>query len=256
MIQGQKTILKTIIVLLLILGNHNMYSQDYYSGDVRFGLGINPNLSWLNVDSNPFSSNGPRLGWAWGFNVDYFFSGTYALSTGLQLQNYGGNISYPDLYRNSQGQEIRVRGESNLRYNAVQVPLALKMKTSLLQDLNYYGKFGAMAAINYKRSEDYFTDPNSAIDIEIEDRDFQNDSRLMNFSIIIGAGVEYNISGKTTATAGITYHQGLLNQLNKRAYLTDNSGNVAPTEQIEPGPQGDKQQATINFISVDLGIFF
>ncbi len=130
------------------------------------------------------------------------------------------------------------------------------MKTTLLNALNYYGKFGALALVNYNRSEDYFTDPNSNINVEFEDRDFNDDSRLFNLCILIGAGAEYNISGKTTAFAGITYHQGLLNQLNKRAYLTDDSGMVLSSEQTDPGPQGEKQKATINFISLELGIFF
>ncbi|QNL22685.1 PorT family protein [Hyphobacterium sp. CCMP332] len=256
MMKGKKTFLKTIFTVLFLFSINNLQAQEYYSGDVRFGLGIAPNLSWYNISSDPYSSNGAKAGWSWGFNVDYFFSGTYSLSTGLHLLNYGGKLSYPDIYRNQLGQEFKVRGESDVKSSAVQLPLALKMRTTLLNALNYYGKFGAVAAVNYNRSEDYFTDPNSNINVEIEDRDFNDDSRLFNLSILIGAGIEYNISGNTTAIAGISYHQGILNQLNKRAYLTNDSGMVLASEQTDPGPQGEKQKATINFISLDLGIFF
>ncbi len=231
-------------------------AQDYYNGDLRFGLGIGPNLSWFSPKTDVFKRDGVRPGWSWGLNMDYFFGENYAFSTGISMLNYGGKLSYPDLYTNELRQEFRVTGETKANFYAVQVPIAIKMRTSLASAFNFYAKFGTNLCLNYTRTQDYYTDPNSSIDVEQNDLEFKNDSRLLNFGMIVGGGVEYNLVGRTTATAGITFNQGLINQLNKRAYLLDDSGNVAPTEESTTGPSGEKQRATINVISLDLGIFF
>ena len=136
------------------------------------------------------------------------------------------------------------------------IPLALKMRTSMPSAINFYAKFGTNLMFNYSRTEDYYTDPNSNINFEANDRDFQGSSNLLNFGILVGGGIEYNISGNTSAYAGFIFNQGILNQLNRKAYQVDAGGAILDSEDSTRGPQGEKQKATVNFLDLELGIFF
>lgn len=231
-------------------------AQDYYGGDVRFGLGVAGNLSWYNSNTENYESDGSRAGWSWGLNAEYFFTENYALSTGLHMLSYGGKLKYPDLLV-TQGPVERVEGNSDVKYTAVNIPVALKMRTAMLSAVNFYGKFGANICINYNVIENYETNNASGESVSVEDRDYSDQSKTFNLGLLVGGGAEYNISGNTTAYLGITFNQGILNQLNDKAYLTDDMGVILESERQDPGnPSGPDRKATINYLTLDLGIFF
>ncbi len=244
-----------LIISFLTLLSIDLKAQDFYSGDFRFGLGIAPNVSWFTPNTEVYENNGNKTGWSWGLNTDFFFAENYAFATGIKMLSYGGKLKYPDLYTDG-FPDFKVTGESDIRFNAIHIPLALKMRTSMPNALNFYAKFGANMMFNYTRTEDYYTDPDSDINFEANDRDYQGSSNLFNFGILVGAGMEYNISGNTSAYAGIFFNQGILNQLSKKAYNIDANGVILDSEDSTRGPQGEKQKATLNYLDLELGIFF
>ena len=105
------------ILFTLVLSSIDLKAQDFYNGDFRFGLGIAPNISWFSPNTDVYQNNGNRTGWSWGLNMDFFFAENYAFSTGLKMLNYGGKLSYPDLYNDGLN-DFKVTGESNIKFNA------------------------------------------------------------------------------------------------------------------------------------------
>ena len=101
--------------------------------DFRFGLTASPLMSWNNADAQTIDSDGSNLGFQYGILADLNFEERYAFSTGILITHSGGSI-VSDLDTSF------VTLDQNLQY--IEVPVTLKLKTSQVGYLSYYGQFG------------------------------------------------------------------------------------------------------------------
>ncbi len=217
------------ILCVLTLVTSSAHAQEK---SVRFGIKFAPNLGFIHPDTKELKSDGARFGYTFGLMSDFMFGSNqnYAFSTGLFLNNVGGKSTYPYLDQN-------LTTESKYQY--IEVPITLKLKTNEIGYMTYYGQIGFGTAFNIAAKSDFdMIDPASGKIVRETDEDIMSNTSLFKASLIVGAGLEFNFSGNTSAMIGVTYNNGFTNILKDQKV-------------------GDKElKAKQNYLELSLGVFF
>ena len=192
---------KIIIVILLAV---SLYT---FSQDLRMGIVINPQISWLSPAGSDFvSKESTKFGFDIGLSVEKYFASNYALLTGISLNNVGGGISYSDsVQMKINNTDERIPGNESIDFNLqyIKIPLALKFKTKEIGYFTYFAQIGMEAGVNVKA--------NVSVDANKIDKEKVSDEvRLFNAGYLIGGGAEYSIGGSTSIIVGIQYQNGFL----------------------------------------------
>jgi hypothetical protein len=181
--------------------------------DLRLGIRVDPQLTWLNTDSEFLDSDGVQAGVKFGLLVDIGFSSNYALSTGVFLDNRGGQLSFDQQssrYDPADHDNVFFR-EHSIQY--LEIPLALRLRSNELggADLRIYGQAGAKLGFRtqYQIDGEELV-PGQAEPQSFSDRGFNSDTRFFNPSLFIGGGAEYPLDDQLAIMAGLTYNQGLI----------------------------------------------
>lgn len=144
-----------IAATLLFAGFANLTAQT--APNVKMGLRVSPNFSWINIQKGSMSNDGPGLGFSYGVTADFamFKSTNYWLATELsvstipvlaksntELRNKrtisnAGGVKHDTTY-------IYKGGQVHFKYNTqyLQIPLSVKMKTDEIGNMKYYFQFG------------------------------------------------------------------------------------------------------------------
>jgi hypothetical protein len=240
-----KKILLTIILSSFIF---TAWSQSNF----KLGLRASPNIGWSNPSSNEAESLGSKLGYSFGLFGDFHFADNYAFHTGLYLTTFGGQIKYP-----SSAEVFDVNGstnlgktEANFSANYIEIPLALKLKTNEIGYITYYGLFGTSLAINYDAKADLsYTSENGGLNYTNNDADFSDNINLFRAGLLVGLGLEYNVSGNTALVFGVHYNNGFTNIFDEKISRVDSNGNAILNESQDLKGQN-------NFISFEIGVMF
>ncbi|HTF04994.1 MAG TPA: porin family protein [Bacteroidia bacterium] len=257
-----------ILLLTLTLGASYSFAQDDENNlkNFRFGLVASPSLNWYKPeDSKKLENNGLKGGFAWGLQMEFRLNKVASLVTGLQVSYDRGNMLLKDtanfFYDTQEEGYLALEdtaGKSFVTYklnnriyktNYVTLPLYLKMKTNEIGMMTYFGEFGLNSSFRLKsKTTDDVTQYSSGNPKStLEDVDNTKDMNILRFSLHIGGGFEYNISGSTSMFVGIAFNYGFSNVFQKESeYLMTNANPVAPF----------KQQATANNIALSVGILF
>jgi len=224
------------ILLVAVLMTVQGFSQDFKK--FKFGFKVDPNISWMSPKSTDIISEGVLVRGAFGLVADVMFSERYAFGTGVSILGSGGQVSYfAEENRSSDvgDQTFIVAKNRKYKLKYLEIPLTLKLRTDEIGYLTYWGQFGLGLGFSIKATADDITSfrsqlvedpetPNSAwsdegadgftIDkgeIEEEGLDISDDISHIRASLIIGAGVDYSLSGNTSLIFGITYNNGFTN---------------------------------------------
>lgn len=209
---------RTIIlssVLLLITGT--IFSQEK---KVALGLGISPTINWFKTSSDGIAADGNTVGFSYGLLTDFNFGENYALASGILINTFGGKLVETDT-------SINV---SNVNYHiqSILVPITIRMKTKEIGYLRYYGQFGF--------NPEFVINANA--DVETQGGASQSDVGVMdrvgnfNFSLVLGIGIMYNISGTTNLILGLSYNNGFIDVLDGSAGASNDVEKKATTKQI------------------------
>ncbi|MBS1546468.1 MAG: PorT family protein [Bacteroidetes bacterium] len=217
------------LVCLLAISATAAHAQEK---SVRFGIKVAPNFGWIKPDTKELKNDGSRFGYTFGLMGDFMLGSNqnYAFATGLFLNNVGGKSTFPS-------------GDQNLgtesKYQYIELPLTLKLKTNEIGYMTYYGQIGFGTAFNISAKSDFDTyDPVAKKITRVTDEDIMDNTQLFKASLIVGAGLEFNFSGNTSAMIGVTYNNGFTN-INKDIKV------------------GDKElKAKQNYLELSLGVFF
>ena len=244
---------KTSLWLLIIVGLLTFISISGYAQDtkkVKLGLTASPSFTWLTPDNKGYENNGLRMGFKYGLTGDFsiFQSNNYFLYTGFTINSMGGKLSNPDVI-SIDTILTATKEESTYKLRYIDVPLAIKLKTNEIGYLTYYGVFGSEIGFNIRAKKDYKNSHNQSED----DVDIKEDVNFMKASLLIGGGVEYNISGNTMIVAGLTFSNGLTNILKGNALLNDNG--VATIED-NASIEDKKLKTRSNFLMVNIAVLF
>ncbi len=206
----------------------------------RFGLKASPNLSWFRTETRGWSNSGVDLGFSYGLIVDYELTQNYAISTGINILRTGGTLRYRYMFepgtQNIDTEKVR---NHYLRY--LELPVTLKLRTSEIGYLTYYGQFGLGLGFNIRARADDKVDLLDGESRRWSDVDIADDIRFFRAALVMGAGVEYGLGGRTSLMGGITFHNGFSNVISKE--------NPFDPASADPSSMN-------NYIEITLGVMF
>lgn len=192
--------LKRICLFFLAFG----ISVSLFSQDLRFGIFVDPVISWLKPDVSNVDSKGGRLGINFGLMVDRFFAKNYALTTGISIHHAGGSLLFqtPALYHlKDQDVNTPVNTKVTFKLQYLDIPLGLKLCTNPIGYNTFFGQIGLNAMVNIKATgvSNY---------PEIDNKNAIKEINMLDLAYHIGGGIERSIGGNTRLMAGLTFMNG------------------------------------------------
>jgi hypothetical protein len=248
-----------LIIFLLATGANTATAQTKdtdAAARFRFGLKGSANINWVKANSKNVENGGARLGYSYGLMGVYNFTDNYAISTEFLITQINANIAFVNPMR----QSATLKGDSMLhtfdeagavfKIKYVQIPISIKFKTKEIGLVTYWAQFGFAPCFLANAKADYTgvqpveeyekllvnDDANDLYHlVDFKDDVLFNDRVFfMRLPLIIGGGIEYNLSGNTSLYAGLRVDNGLTNTFNK----------------------DEKTKANLNYVSITAGIFF
>lgn len=274
------------ILLVAVLFAVQGFSQDFKK--FKFGFKVDPNISWMSPEAADLVSEGVLLRGSFGVNADIMFSERYALGTGFSIMGGGGQLSffdYEDRIGDAGESNFIVKRNRKYKLKYVEIPLTLKLRTDEIGYITYWGQFGlglgfatkAIADDNIKFFSELVEDAdemgNSWIDsgsaistLAKEDEeemgvDISGEMSPIRASLIIGAGIDYSLSGNTSLMFGIAYNNGLTNVFKSKIKAIEINDDGNPSYGTGSGEGGRlynefKMKSITNSFVVTAGILF
>tara|TARA_B100000795_G_scaffold63797_1_gene43018 strand:- start:3575 stop:4420 length:846 start_codon:yes stop_codon:yes gene_type:complete len=271
-----------VAVLLAVQG----FSQEFKK--FKFGFKVDPNISWMSSETSDAVSEGVLLRGSFGVNADIMFSERYALGTGFSIMGGGGQLSffdYEDRIGDAGESNFIVKRNRKYKLKYVEIPLTLKLRTDEIGYLTYWGQFGLGLGFATKATADdnikFFSelvedadgegsswiDSGSAIstlakeDEEEMGVDISGELLPIRASLIIGAGIDYSLSGNTSLMFGIAYNNGLTNVFKSKRKGIEINDDGNPSYGTGSGEGGRsynefKMKSITNSFVVTAGILF
>jgi len=201
-----------IFFIIVAIANSNAQST-------RFGIFINPLISWIKTDVSRIESDGDRLGINFGLTIDHFFAEHYAFSSGISIRNMGGVLMYTegkDVFRCSNSEITSLPINTSVKYKLqyLHIPLSLKLKTTEIGYITYYAHLGIDPMINIKANADIKS-------LDAKNIGVGREINAFYIGYHIGAGLEYKIIGSTSFTTGITYINGFTDITSNHSNTTE-----------------------------------
>jgi opacity protein-like surface antigen len=195
---------RTFIGLLLLFFTGSAFAQDssspYYG--FRLGLTAHPTIGWVKPDIG--KSNGVSLGFSYGLIGDFNFTQNYSFATGLAVTTVNGKSTEIVTQNNASGPDSQMEILLKYKLQYIEVPLTLKLKTVKINEVRYYGQFGLSNGFMIGAKHDVdITNGMSEKDVN-----FKDDIKFYRAGLIIGAGAEFEVSGNTSITTGLTFNNG------------------------------------------------
>jgi hypothetical protein len=197
--------------------------------DLRFGVFVEPELSWLTPDAKNIDRDGFRIGINGGMIMDKYFAKNYAFTTGVSISNIGGNLFYEDSLAIKTAEEEQVmspRTTVDYRLQYVSVPLGLKFRTNQIGYFTFFAQLGFTPQINIKARAD-------ASRNQLDRENISDEINLFNLSYFFGGGIGYSLGGSTELIGGIIFNNGFIDVLKSK-----------------------NSRDTLSFLSLRLGIMF
>lgn len=163
----------------------------------QVGIMLSPQVSWIRPVSDQLKGKGLATGFNWGIAGEYNFIKNLSLVSGINVLYNGGKYQYS----NTTGTYQR-----NLSLKSVAIPISFKLRTSPVNNLNYFVQagLGQTFLVSAKSTDDHngtsTTDRNAK-------------AIFLRESLIIGGGVEYKPNAGLTLGLGILFDNGLSNVL-------------------------------------------
>lgn len=178
---------------------------------VRFGIKLAPNMAWLRSDTKGIDGDGSVIGYTFGLLTEFPVgqTGNYRFATGVFLNNVGGKTvsTYSLTDANNVTTAYENKTTTSLRY--VEVPLTIKMMTNEIGLIRYYGQLGVSTSFNIRAKQDFdlvATTGGSSVTTSDTKVDIMDDTNLFKAGLVVGGGLEYNVSGNTSLLFGLTYN--------------------------------------------------
>lgn len=158
---------------------------------VELGLQFSPGFAWLKPSDKELKNDGMKFGFNYGVNVDVMFSDNYGIGTGVLMSHRGGKLVFGDTLK------------TNYKFQYLDIPLLLKMRTGEVGYIRYYGTFGVMPGFRLSAKGEASYGGATFDEVDIKDQ-----INLLNISLAIGGGIQYILSGTTRLVGGIEFNNG------------------------------------------------
>lgn len=236
--------MRKILFAIIALCFVNLSFAQKHSRDLRIGFKLEPNISWLHPNENGVKSDGSKVGINYGLMVDYEFADNYIFSTGLQVSQLGGKLSYTGKKTGyvvaADPTAITNTANYNLSLQYVEIPFAIKLKSNNRGKMDFWGSFGGFLAIPVKARASVQTNflvGTGTTNYTNDNENVLSNIQPINIGMQIGAGVEIPFSDKNALVLGLVFNNGFID-------VTKN------------GSWGDDGRVNMNNLAFKLGIFF
>ena len=193
---------KTLLVLFLFIAA-NSFAQD--ASQIRLGLTAHPTFGFLKLENG--KGNGLSTGFSYGLMSDFEFAENYCFATGLTVTTINGTgtiLNYQPYHSEAAG---NTDYDVKFKMQYLQIPLSIKLKTDEKDDMKWYGQFGLTTDFRIGARQDVERGNTPLVD----DIKATDNTKFFRAGMIIGGGVEYRLSGKTSLLGGLTYNNGITN---------------------------------------------
>ncbi len=185
--------------LLFISGN--LFAQESF----QLSFSLAPSVNWMSAEKNGISGGDIKAGYDFGMVADLFFDyrQRYALTTGLLLTNTGGELEYHNTSSfNFAGETINPGSSIRYRLKYLEIPFAVKLRTSPFRGWTYWGQFGLSGFINVGAKGD----TNDGV---LDKSDIKDEIRHLNIAMNLGAGANFSLSADNALVIGVIFKDGL-----------------------------------------------
>lgn len=190
---------RIVLILVFLLTIGSLYSQK-----LEIGVFTEPQFAWITSDEGSVVSDGAIVNLNTGIEFDFFFMPNYAFTLGLNLNNQGGKLNYPDSieFEGLVSPIINPGGftmKHNLQYMGI--PLGLKLKTEEMGYSTFYVHGGICPLINLKAVT-------SSEQLSITSENIKSDINIFSMNYFVEAGIEYRLAGNTAIIVGFKWSSG------------------------------------------------
>jgi hypothetical protein len=271
---------KFALLFIAVLGLQFANAQDE-GKSFRFGLRLDPSINWFKVDNEKkFENGGAGVGFGWGLHTEIKLSENASWTNAIGLFYDKGNIDFATASNsdstyyllNKDDEVIEFPSDNQIGFgvdtslyllksrsysiNYAHLQTCIKMKTKEIGMITYFGQFGlnlgikTKARVNDETSKFDITSSLGWSDHPNEKIDITKDAAFMKLGINIGFGLEFNISGSTSAFACLSYNHGFTNAVKSDSdYLRKYNNSTNKLESIT-------QKVTARNIALTIGILF
>jgi len=256
----------------------------YEEPQFRMGLHLLPSIAWLDARDGHTVSDGSIGRFGFGFTADIMFADNYAVGTGVNVFRNGGKLTTIERLtgdlRNPANDTTQfvVQRERTLTQHWVELPVSFKFRTREIGYITYWGQFGLGLGLNLRATAEdvvhyrFRHDPNILVGNEwVEDVDtrpvelpplpVEDEVALLRAAMIVGLGIEYNLTGKTALLVGATFNNGLVNVASNsnfgRTRDQEHLTALPVSDTAVPNfPEGYERKMVDNAILLSLGLLF
>ncbi len=205
--------IKKALFLLLFIPFSQVNGQTY-----QFAIRFNPIISWFNPENKTLKSDGNRIGIDGGVDIDRFFADRYAISTGISIGGYGGQLKNTDEFTFA-GHTLPASSSTELKLKYLSIPIGLKFKTEEIGYSTFYAQIGL--------SSQYCLSATAISSLsELDGENVIDEINRLNIGYQIGGGVEYALTRSTALVAGLIYTSYFTDVISSSKY-TVTSSNIA-----------------------------
>jgi hypothetical protein len=239
----------------------------------KIALHIDPNVSWIKPDSKHLTAGDNRLNFGFGVSIDKMFTDNYAIGTGFNVLNLGGQLTYFDELTGPANERTIAKVKRAYKLKYAEIPVTLKLRTNEIGYITYWAQVGVGIGVNIKAKADDIVDyrkqaidsstvtvrwddvgPTEIIDEDNPDEDIADAIALPRASLIIGGGIEYNLSGDASIVAGLLFNNAFTNILNGNGVENSNDEPVINTS--DKTAKSFDLKGISNAISLQIGFLF
>lgn len=180
-------------------------------GQNSFQLGImgGPQLGWMVAPEQGLDRSGSYLGYYYGAQLDLFIADNYSFCTGVIISQTGGKLTFANPVRfKSYDSTFAAQTELFLRNEYLQVPVSLRLLSSPVGNVRYFGQFGLDLDLRIRSRGDI-----TAASTQLKKINFAKDAALFNLGLLLGGGVELDFPGVASAEVGLQFSNGFTNVL-------------------------------------------
>jgi len=208
--------MKKIVLVMVLFAAFAVTTTAQNEKFFRFGLHGNTGLSWMKPDQDSLEYQGMKLGFGYGFIGELTIADNFSFATGFdvnymggKLQKLGVNQIYPP-----DTTPVFSKLTSSYRFQYLDIPLTLKMKTNEINYITYFARIGGSIGIclNAKADQEYSPLSGSQM-LSLNDQDLKDEKNFFRANFLIGGGLEYSLGGTTSVLAELSFVNGLTYQL-------------------------------------------
>ncbi|MFC3198889.1 outer membrane beta-barrel protein [Parapedobacter deserti] len=185
-----------LLTLFIPSSAQDYYSSTYQYRPVSLGITFSPNMGWLRYGDTEGYSSSPKFGYAYGLLADFAFTENYYFSTGLLINTINSTAKYPDPVSSAPN----VYTTNNYRLQYAEIPISLKLKSTMRYFRSYYGQFGFTGGVklNAKEKEEHASARTS----------MGSSADFLRLALQIGGGIEWQLDHNLVMMTGLSFNNG------------------------------------------------